>query len=99
MTEEERAQAVIREMGHKKEIRGGFDYIIMEFENDYVMKAYGELRREDDLSGVYFLVYKSSMDEWQPPHEDAIVNKTIINAIIQEVLNSCSEKTVKIRFS
>lgn len=74
-------------------IKGGFDYITIDFENGYVMKVFGEL-----MPKARFVVYKSSMKKWQPPHEDESVTKEVVDDIIKQVLATVTENTVQIEF-
>lgn len=84
---------VIELMGKHSQIKGGWNYLTLEYENGYAMKAYGELR-----PGAVFLVYKSSMKDWLPPRENDVVDEKVIAAIIKEVTDSYEEGQVKILF-
>lgn len=85
---------ILEAMGSCVNIHGSLDYIIFDYHNDYTMRAYGELQY-----GGGFLVYKSSMKKWQPPHEDEPVTPEIVNAIIDEVRRTRTEDNVNITFS
>lgn len=84
---------VIELMGTNQKIGGGMDYIRFEYENNYQMKAYGELR-----PGATFLVYKRSMKKWEAPHENDIVDAKVINAIIEDIQATSTPEKVKIIF-
>ena len=74
-------------------ITGGNSYIKFDFENGYILKAEGEM-----LINRTFVVYKSSMKNWESPHENEALSENQINEIIQEVNKSITENTIKIKF-
>lgn len=86
-------ETVITLMGKHTQIKGGMSYITFVYENDYSMKAQGELR-----PGAEFMVYRSSMKKWNEPHENDVVDATVVAAIEKEVLESYREGYVKITF-
>jgi hypothetical protein len=49
----------------KMKITGSMDYVKIDLENGYVLKAEGEM-----LLGRKFVVYKDTMKNWEPPHEN-----------------------------
>lgn len=92
-SEELEAKRIIEAMGTSQDIRGSIWNITMTFENDYKMKASGELQPH-----AVFLVYKKSMTKWEPPHENELVNDAIIQAIIKEIDKTKGPGKVDIRF-
>lgn len=74
-------------------ITGGSSYIRFDLENGYVIKGEGEM-----LVGGKFIVYKSSMTKWEPPHEKEIVTDNDIQNIILQVEKDTNENTIQISF-
>ena len=74
-------------------ITGSRNYVKFDLEDGYVIKAEGEM-----LVGRKFVVYTSTMKNWETPHEDEKVGKEEIEKIIQEVQKSMNENTVQIIF-
>lgn len=50
------------------------------------------------LVGRKFVAYKNTMKSQEKPHEGEAVTQKQIDAIIQDVMNSMSDKTVQIVF-
>lgn len=74
-------------------ITGGNSYIKFDLENGYMLKAQGEM-----LINRTFVVYKSSIKNWESPHENEKLSEEQINKIIQEVNKGISKDTIKIEF-
>lgn len=74
-------------------IIGTSSSIIFDLENGYILKAEGEM-----LINNTFIVYKSSMKNWEPPHDKETLSTTEINTIIDTVKKNMTEKTIKIEF-
>lgn len=74
-------------------ITGGNSYIKFDLENGYILKAQGEM-----LINRTFVVYKSSIKNWESPHENEKLSEEQINKIIQEVNKGISKDTIKIEF-
>lgn len=91
--EELETERIIKALGKPVDIRGGLWDIKISFENEYLMKASGELR-----PGANFLVYKKSMKKWETPHDNELVNDKIRKYIIDEVVRSWAPGKVNITF-
>lgn len=74
-------------------ITGGNSFIKFDLENGYILKAEGEM-----LIHRTFVVYKSSMKNWESPHENEELSEKQINEIIKNVKASITADTVKIEF-
>ena len=72
-------------------ITGSMNYVKIDLENGYVIKAEGEM-----LVGRKFVAYMDTMKTWEPPHEK--ISKEQMERIIQEVQKSMNENTVQIIF-
>ncbi|MDE6662793.1 MAG: hypothetical protein K2K46_05535 [Lachnospiraceae bacterium] len=74
-------------------ITGSRNYVKFDLENGYVVKAEGEL-----LVDRKFVVYKSSMKFWEPPHEKEELSSSQLAQIINEVQKSTNGNTVQLIF-
>jgi hypothetical protein len=74
-------------------IKGSRDYIKFDMENGYVLKAAGEM-----LAGHKFIVYRNSMKNWEPPHDDEPLTKEQIEEIIHTAQSRMSAGTVQLIF-
>lgn len=74
-------------------ITGSNSYVKFDLENGYVVKAEGEM-----LVGGKFVVFKDSMKNWEPPHENEALSESEIQDIINQVQQSMNENTVQISF-
>ena len=74
-------------------ITGSNSYVKFDLENGYVLKGEGEML----ISGK-FVVYKSSIKSWEPPHEDERITEEQRLEIIEQVKKSVNENTVQIVF-
>lgn len=75
------------------DIRGGMFYVTVTYDNGYVIKVSGEL-----FPGATFIAYKSSIKNWEPPHEQEILTKEMVNKLIADVEKKNSPDKVIIRF-
>ena len=74
-------------------ITGNRNYVKIDLENGYVLKAEGEM-----LIDRKFVVYKSTMKFWEPPHEKEQLSLSEIENIINEVQKNTNENTVQLIF-
>ncbi len=74
-------------------ITGGKGYVKFDLEDGYVMKAEGEM-----LINNSFLVYKDTMESWEPPHDNEKVSHEQVENIIKMVSEMMNEKTVQFIF-
>ena len=74
-------------------ITGGRNYIRFDLENGYAVKAEGEM-----LIGRKFVVYKSTMKFWEPPHEKEKLSLNQVENIINEVQNNTNGDTIQLIF-
>ena len=74
-------------------ISGSSGNITFDYENGYVLKAEGEL-----LTGGSFIVYRSSIQNWEPPYNHIRISQKEIDKLIEEVSSMMTEQTVLIEF-
>lgn len=74
-------------------ISGTSGNITFDYENGYVLKAEGEL-----LTDNSFLVYMSSMQNWEPPYNHIRISQNEIDKLIEEVKSMMTEQTIQIEF-
>ena len=74
-------------------ISGTRSIITFDYENGYVLKAKGEL-----LTDGSFTVYRSSIQNWEPPYNHIRVSQKEIDKLIEEVNSMTTEQTVLIEF-
>lgn len=74
-------------------ISGTRSIITFDYENGYVLKAEGEL-----LTDGSFTVYRSSIQNWEPPYNHIRVSQKEIDKLIEEVNSMTTEQTVLIEF-
>ena len=74
-------------------ISGTRSIITFDYENGYVLKAEGEL-----LTDNSFLVYRSSIENWEPPYNHIPISPKEIDKLIEEVNSMMTEQTVLIEF-
>ena len=67
-------------------ISGTSGYITFDYENGYVFKAEGEL-----LTDNSFLVYRSSIENWEPPYNHNPITQNEIYKLIEEVKSMMTE--------
>ncbi|WP_028041918.1 Imm74 family immunity protein [Candidatus Stoquefichus massiliensis] len=69
-------------------ITGEKSYIYFDLENDYTLKAEGEL-----LYNNTFIVFKDSMEKWDPHHE----NEELSNKQIDEIIIGVKKCTKRVK--
>ena len=74
-------------------ISGTRSIITFDYENVYVLKAEGEL-----LTGGIFIVYRSSIQNWEPPYNHIPVTQNEIHKLVEEVNSIMTEQTIQIEF-
>ena len=81
----------IREVEMK--ITGTRSTITFDLENGFLLKAQGEL-----LINKKFVVYKDSMTQWEPPHENLPITQREIENIINTAKKMESNQTIQLDF-
>ena len=74
-------------------IYGTSGNITFDYENGYVLKAEGEL-----LTDNSFLVYRSSIQNWEPPYNHIPITQNEIDKLVEEVDSMMTEQTIQIEF-
>jgi len=74
-------------------ISGTNGNITFDYENGYVLKAEGEL-----LTDNSFLVYRSSIQNWEPPYNHIPITQNEIDKLVEEVDSMMTEQTIQIEF-
>ena len=74
-------------------ISGTRSIITFDYENGYVLKAEGEL-----LTGGSFIVYRSSIQNWEPPYNHIPITQNEIDKLLEEVNSIMTEQTIQIEF-
>ena len=74
-------------------ITGTSGNITFDYENGYVLKAEGEL-----LTDNSFLVYRSSIQNWEPPYNHIPITQNEIDKLVEEVNSMMAEQTIQIEF-
>ena len=74
-------------------ISGTRGNITFEYENGYVLKVEGEL-----LTDGSFIVYRSSIQNWEPPYNHIPITQNEIDKLVEEVNFRMTEQTVLIEF-
>ena len=74
-------------------ISGTSGNMTFDYENGYVLKAEGEL-----LTDGSFIVYRSSIENWEPPYNHIRISQKEIDKLIEEVSSMMTEQTVLIEF-
>ena len=74
-------------------ISGTRSIITFDYENVYVLKAEGEL-----LTGGIFIVYRSSIQNWEPPYNHIPVTQNEIDKLVEKVNSIMTEQTIQIEF-
>ena len=74
-------------------ISGTSGNITFDYENGYVLKAEGEL-----LTDNSFLVYRSSIQNWEPPYNHIPITQNEIDKLVEEVDSMMTEQTIQIEF-
>ena len=73
-------------------ITGTRSTITFDLENGFLIKAQGEL-----LINKKFVVYKDSMTQWEPPHENLPITQREIENIINTAKKMESNQTIQLR--
>ena len=74
-------------------ISGTRSIITFDYENGYVLKAEGEL-----LTGGSYIVYRSSIQNWEPPYNHIPITQNEIDKLVEEVQSLMTEQTIQIEF-
>ena len=74
-------------------ISGTRSIITFDYENGYVLKAEGEL-----LTDGSFTVYRSSIQNWEPPYNHIRITQNKIDKLVEEVYCMMTEQTIQIEF-
>ena len=74
-------------------ISGTRSIITFDYENGYVLKEEGEL-----LTDGSFIVYRSSIQNWEPPYNHIPITQNEIDKLVEEVNSMMTEQTVLIEF-
>lgn len=74
-------------------ISGTRGNITFDYENGYVLKAEGEL-----LTAGSFIVYRSSIQNWEPPYNHIPITQNEIDKLVKEVNYRMTEQTIQIEF-
>lgn len=74
-------------------ITGTSGNITFDYENGYLLKAEGELLTDNN-----FLVYRTSVQNWEPPYNHIRISQKEIDKLIEEVKSMMTEQTVLIEF-
>ena len=74
-------------------ISGTRGNITFEYENGYVLKVEGEL-----LTDGSFIVYRSSIQNWDPPYNHIPITQNEIDKLVEEVNFRMTEQTIQIEF-
>ena len=74
-------------------ISGTSGNITFEYENGYVLKAEGEL-----LTNNNFLVYRSSIQNWEPQYNHIRISQKEIDKLIEEVNSMMTEQIILTEF-
>ena len=75
------------------DIRGGMFYVTITYDNGYVIKVSGEL-----FPGATFIAYKSSIKNWESPHDNETLSSEMIAKLISDVEKKNSPDNVNIVF-
>ena len=74
-------------------ISGTSGNITFDYENGYVLEAEGEL-----LTDNSFLVYRSSMQNWEPPYYHIRISLKEFDYLIEDVISMTTEQSFQIEF-
>lgn len=74
-------------------ISGTSGNVTFDCENGHVLKAEGEL-----LTGGSFIVYRSSIQNWDPPYNHIPITQNEIDKLVEEVNSMMTEQTIQIEF-
>lgn len=79
--------------GNGMTISGTSGNVTFDYENGYVLKAEGEL-----LTVGSFIVYRSSIQNWEPPYNHIPITQNEIDKLVEEVNSMMTEQTIQIEF-
>ena len=79
--------------GSRMKISGTRSIITFDYENGYVLKVEGEL-----LTDGSFIVYRSSIQNWEPPYNHIPITQNEIDKLVEEVYCMMTEQTIQIEF-
>lgn len=79
--------------GSRMKISGTRSIITFDYENGYVLKAEGEL-----LTDGSFIVYRSNIQNWEPPYNHIPITQNEIDKLVEEVNFRMTEQTIQIEF-
>jgi len=74
-------------------ISGTSGNVTFDYENGYVLKAEGEL-----LTVGSFIVYRSSIQNWEPPYNHIPITQNEIDKLVEEVYCMMTEQTMHLEF-
>lgn len=74
-------------------ISGTSGNITFDYENGHILNEEGEL-----LTGGIFIVYRSSIQNWEPPYNHIPVTQNEIDKLVEEVNSIMTEQTIQIEF-
>jgi len=79
--------------GNGMKISGTSGNVTFDYENGYVLKAEGEL-----LTDGSFIVYRSSIQNWEPPYNHIPITQNEIDKLVEEVNSMMTEQSIQIEF-
>jgi len=79
--------------GNGMKISGTSGNVTFDYENGYVLKAEGEL-----LTDGSFIVYRSSIQNWEPPYNHIRITQNEIDKLVEEVNSRMTEQSIQIEF-
>ena len=79
--------------GNGMKISGTSGNVTFDYENGYVLKAEGEL-----LTDGSFTVYRSSIQNWEPPYNHIRITQNEIDKLVEEVDSMMTEQTIHLEF-
>jgi len=79
--------------GNGMKISGTSGNVTFDYENGYVLKAEGEL-----LTDGSFIVYRSSIQNWEPTYNHILITQNEIDKLVEEVNSRMTEQTIQIEF-
>ena len=74
-------------------ISGTSGNVTFDYENGYVLKAEGEL-----LTDGSFIVYRSSIQNWEPTYNHILITQNEIDKLVEEVDSMMTEQTIHLEF-
>jgi len=79
--------------GNGMKISGTSGNVTFDYENGYVLKAEGEL-----LTVGSFIVYRSSIQNWEPTYNHILITQNEIDKLVEEVNSRMTEQSIQIEF-